>query len=392
MLRLTYRAARSKDSKKRGSYYIEGTDDRTGKRIHESLRTGDRDLAKRLFAKRVSEIATLRADGPMAIANFANAVKVYFERGRDGNSNEPYLSEMLPLIGDKRLCEITQADLDELAQKLRPKGSPATRKRAIYTPFIAAWNAAVRNEPPLAVRRNWQSPQPKRKAIDCPTDEYIARLTAACLETRRTGKRKNVTIGSWKPERDIAAVLFLTLTGCRSGEAQRLAVRDLDLENGRVLLRRTKNGKPRQVALAPALIAALRAQIAKLGEQYNSDTLPDALVFAFESRFGLPQMIRRARRRAGLAHYRPHEIGRHAFATRLLHNGASLLDVQKAGGWDAGRMVTEYYGHLAQEHVDQVVSGVDTSALLRPTPNPHPTSGESEKEPELPGKSTRRSA
>jgi hypothetical protein len=40
--------------------------------------------------------------------------------------------------------------------------------------------------------------------------------------------------------------------------------------------------------------------------------------------------------------------------------------VVRAGGLDDARMVTKFYGHLAQEHIDQVVSE------QKVTPNSHP--------------------
>jgi integrase len=210
----------------------------------------------------------------------------------------------------------------------------------------------------MANPRRWKSPKVPRHIVDAPDDEYIARLRDAALWQGK-GKR-NVRTGSMTPERDATAVLFLTLTGARSGEAQKVRIRDVRLESGRVLLRKTKNGKSRQVMMPPVLVAAIRALVETRRQQGASG---DDFLFGFKTRFGIPQMIRRTRKRAGLPHYRPHDIGRHAFATRLLYNGASLLDVQKAGGWDSARMVSDHYAHLSQEHVDKIVSGVNTDRL-----------------------------
>src|SRR5262245_9375531 len=79
-LRLTYRKTRAKGRRKTGSgsYYIEGTD-HTGQRVHLSLHTGDRDLAKREFAKHVAKSLEARAHGPKAVMNFADAYEVYRE-------------------------------------------------------------------------------------------------------------------------------------------------------------------------------------------------------------------------------------------------------------------------------------------------------------------------
>jgi integrase len=368
-LRLELRKTRSKGRYKTraGTYYIVGTD-HTGERVNLSLKTGDRVLAKRLFAEQVAATTRARIEGPMGVANFADAYELY--KARQGeNSNTLYLDEMLPLIGTKRLCELTQADLDALAETMRPTGSAATRKRHVYTPFCAAYNACVENEPPIAVPRRWRSPRVPKRTVDAPDDAYIAELIQSVRHHERRGKRSQVVTGSRNEARDIAAVLLITLTGCRTGEAAALQLRDVHLDAGRVLFRSTKgkDDNPRQVAMPAMLVEAMRAHIGQLNlghrEEHGSDAPGETLLFAFATRWGLPQMIGRVRRRAGLKHYRPHAIGRHAFATRLLHDGASLADVQKAGGWKKAQMVTDYYGHLSQEHVDKVVSEVDTTAL-----------------------------
>jgi integrase len=100
---------------------------------------------------------------------------------------------------------------------------------------------------------------------------------------------------------------------------------------------------------------------------------PDStLIFECETRWGIPQLFKRAQKRAGLDRRRPHEIGRHAFAKRILEAGESTLTVKDAGGWKTLRMVDEYYGHLARERTDQVVAGIDTRALQQSTPKSHP--------------------
>jgi site-specific recombinase XerD len=65
--------------------------------------------------------------------------------------------------------------------------------------------------------------------------------------------------------------------------------------------------------------------------------------------------MRRLQKRARLPHCRPHQLGRHAAATRLLNNGNSTVAVGDAIGSDSTRMIDQYYGHLARSHVDEVV-------------------------------------
>jgi hypothetical protein len=74
-----------------------------------------------------------------------------------------------------------------------------------------------------------------------------------------------------------------------------------------------------------------------------------------KTRWGIPQLMRRLQDRAKLAHWKPHAIGRRAAASRLLNTGKSTIVVRDAIGWDSTRMIDEYYGHLAQSHVDEIM-------------------------------------
>lgn len=369
-LRLTYRKSRAKGKRKTrpGTYYIEGTDHR-GQRVHESLKTGDRSLAKSEFAKFVAATTQERLHGAKGVCNFADAVQVYLgpedNPRKENNSNVPYLEEMISRIGTVKLCDITQATLDKLAKDMRGGRSPATRKRHVYSPFIAVWNAAAEHEPPLCDYKKWKSPKVPKRRGDCPDDGYIATLVHSIDLRSRAGRRNNVVVGSRKPERDKAVVLFITLTGARSGEAQKLTLRDLFLDRAYAVLR-VKGNKMRQVALTPELVEALRAQVAKLHEAHGGEAPPETLVFECATRWGIPQIMRRTQKRAHLPRYRPHQIGRHAFATRLLNAGENTMTVRDAGGWDSTRMIDQFYGHLAKSRTDGVVASQSL------TPNKHP--------------------
>jgi integrase-like protein len=356
-LRLVFRKSRSKGKRKTsaGSYYIVGTDHKGG-RVHESLKTSDRTLAKFEFAKAVTATTEERING--SVYNFADAVLTYLgpkeAPRKPGNSNEAYLNEMMLHVGHMSLRDFTQATLDKLAKDMRPGCLPSTLKRHVYSPFIAMWNACAENEPPLCDHKKWKSPQIEKKRGDCPDDGYIQTLKESIDLKRRAGKRNNVVVGSRKPERDKALLLFMTFTGARSGAAQKLDLRNLSLDRGYATVLE-KGKKVRQVKLTPETIEALRAQVAKLHEMHNGEAPPETLVFEVETRWGIPQLMKRLQKRARLPRWRPHAVGRHAAASRLLSTGKSTIEVRDAIGWDSTRMIDQYYGHLAQSHVDKVM-------------------------------------
>jgi len=52
-----------------------------------------------------------------------------------------------------------------------------------------------------------------------------------------------------------------------------------------------------------------------------------------------------------------HQIGRHAFAARLLKQGKTLKQLQEVGGWsvDSMTMIARVYGHLETGATDTAV-------------------------------------
>jgi hypothetical protein len=67
--------------------------------------------------------------------------------------------------------------------------------------------------------------------------------------------------------------------------------------------------------------------------------------------------------RVGLPVMTSHQIGRHAFAARLLRQRKTLKEVQEAGGWSVGSMpmLAATYAHLEMSAVEQAVLGADVA-------------------------------
>ena len=62
-------------------------------------------------------------------------------------------------------------------------------------------------------------------------------------------------------------VVFLVETGCRWSEAESLRAKQVDLKNGRMLLPKTKNGRPRTVPLTSRAQEVLRERVTGGGER-----------------------------------------------------------------------------------------------------------------------------
>jgi integrase len=84
-------------------------------------------------------------------------------------------------------------------------------------------------------------------------------------------------------------------------------------------------------------------------------------LFGYSSRYSLTRILQRSCKRAGVEYLSPHKAGRHTFAARLLRNGASLKELQQAGGWDDIGVVARNYAHIERSVVDARVRGVATT-------------------------------
>ena len=86
---------------------------------------------------------------------------------------------------------------------------------------------------------------------------------------------------------------------------------------------------------------------------------PEAKLFGYASRFSLTRIIKRGCKRAGIAYFSPHKVGRHTFAARFLADGNSLKALQEAGGW-RGLGAVVRYSHLERSKVQAAVASVTT--------------------------------
>jgi len=159
------------------------------------------------------------------------------------------------------------------------------------------------------------------------------------------------------PIRDRALLLLLFDSGCRVGELCATAVTDLDLVEGRILFRRTKNGQPRSVVIrvtnrrdgGPSLSALrnwLKVREARPGVQ--------AL---FTTREHLPLSTRRVReifaelgQSARVPNSHPHRT-RHSHATEFL--------AQRPG---AELQLRSRLGQLSREVLNDYISISDPTA------------------------------
>lgn len=80
--------------------------------------------------------------------------------------------------------------------------------------------------------------------------------------------------------------------------------------------------------------------------------------FKWSASPALCHALRKVCEAAGVPYMKPHSIGRHSFAARLLRDGQSLQLVALAGRWKSIAVVAANYGHMEKSHVHEVMRKV----------------------------------
>jgi integrase len=147
-----------------------------------------------------------------------------------------------------------------------------------------------------------------------------------------------------------ALCCFMFLTGARISEALNVLWEDVDLSEGKALIRQTKIGAERRAHLPAVLVAAIA--------NIQSNREPSEKVFKYSSLHTAKPQWRKVFKRAGIKPLTYHAC-RHGFATAMLHKGVDPITVAKLGGWKSAQHVFATYGHaMADETLaDRIVDG-----------------------------------
>ncbi|MFT1608785.1 tyrosine-type recombinase/integrase, partial [Enterobacter hormaechei] len=153
-----------------------------------------------------------------------------------------------PLLGDKKLAGMTEADILSYLYALDLK--PATRNRhlaLIKAVFTWAIRMGYTNRSPALYIKALPEVTSDRRAMD---DSQLQCWMEVC-ECWRNGK----------PDHEaLALLMFLALTGLRLGETRHLRLEDVDWSRKVITLRHTKNGKLRRVPVCDKAFVLLTEQ------------------------------------------------------------------------------------------------------------------------------------
>ena len=296
------------------------------------------------------------AQKDVTVQQAADRYLAWFREHRKGvaMAESAVRAHISPTLGDRRLTELTTADLrawlDRLATKaarlrsskaskklnLRPTAETNDEKRArrasanrILSVLKAILNRAFQDGL-VADDSAWRKVKPFAKVDEARirylTDAEATRLVNACPANLR---------------RLVRAAL---LTGTRWGELTSLKTADVNLSTGHLYIAESKSGRSRHVPLNPEGLEHFKALVTgKTG---------DELVLTREDGkpWGHNHHVRALQAACKVAKVKPavsfHEL-RHTYASHLAQAGVDLLTISKLLGHADTRITAKHYAHLA---------------------------------------------
>jgi integrase/recombinase XerD len=178
-------------------------------------------------------------------------------------------------------------------------------------------------------------------------------------------------MGALRTDRDRAMAQAMVLGGLRRCEVLGLRLGDLRLGEWRVLITEGKGGHQRLVPLSPTFFATVARY---LNHERPPDATSDSVFLSLKgshrgqplSTPGLDEIVRAARKRAGLSHGTCHEL-RHTCFTRLREAGMAIEAIQAQAG-HRSISSTRIYLHLGADWLAdeyrRAVEAIEAQALM----------------------------
>lgn len=292
-----------------------------GKRLRESLKTGDKKLAQQLHDMRKAELwreGVLKEKPKKTFKEACARWVIERSHKRSLPDDQLKIKFLLPKIGGVLLSELTR---DKIESVLPKEVAGATRNR--YRALIRAMLRAAEREwdwldraPVLRTEA-----EPKRRVA------YLTREQAEVLIT-------------CLPEKYRMPVRFALLTGLRRSNVFGLTWEAVDLDNSMVHVA-AEDAKAGQRILVP-LNKSAKALLESFPEPRKGRVWGDMdRVWA--------NTWTAACKRAGVPGFRFHDL-RHTWASWHAMAGTPLSVLQELGGWHSHEMV-QRYAHLSPEHL-----------------------------------------
>lgn len=247
---------------------------------------------------------------------------------------------------DKPIAEISHHDVRDFLNQFDDL-SPKTVAN-YHAALSALWSFLIREELTTDhIVRRVPRPRFQKKEIAPFSERDLKLLLSSLSQSKRYRRVKDVyatkhTIPNQVRNRTI--ILMLLDTGMRVSELLDLQIKDVDLHNRELIIRKGKGGKGRVVPFSADTSKQIwkylngkeRVQRGKLDHLITSSKTGGQM-----GRSGVLQLLRRIGERAGVEPCYPHRF-RHTFAIMYLRNGGDIFTLQKILGHADLSMVRRY--------------------------------------------------
>ncbi len=291
--------------------------------------TRQRWVAGELAAMRVPRLGQLEHPAPaLTLAEAAERWRTSRVDVTDGTAvgHRVQLNRVLPLLGSRRVDDITPADVAELVTTLHADGRKRETIRKSLTALAQVLDFAGIKDNPGRDRVQVRLPREERQEPTPPTADQIEAVLPLM------------------PRHHALAVLVLDATGMRVGELEEkgLLCGDLDEPNTRWRIRPAveKGRRGRWISLPPDLFAAV---IATLPPREDRD--PDQPVFPGLTQERLRTAIARACKASGTPTWSPHDL-RHRRISLWHRKGETWALIGARVGQGSLSVTADTYTHV----------------------------------------------
>lgn len=268
---------------------------------------------------------------------------------RNGSMHRVCLPWWKEKIGDLKLADVTPAVIAEYRGKLTRETYTRANPKAKRTSLAEGATAKTYTRSNSSVNRylaclshvftvarkewHWIAHNPF---------DGVAKLREAKGRTRYlTDDERSKLLTATAGDVTLHCLVVLALsTAARAGELLRLTWRDVDLKEGRLLFRVTKNAEPRAVWLHGEGLRLLKVR-EKVRAADVQSVFPGS---SNKGEYDYKKPFAAALEAAGILDFRFHDL-RHSAATYLAMQGASEQQLRAIGGWKSG--IVSRYVHIA---------------------------------------------
>jgi integrase len=260
---------------------------------------------------------------------------------------------VLPVLGRRKVADLTRADLAKLHHSLRDTPTEANRTLSLLSKMLSlAERWGLRPDASNPCRHVEKYRERKRERFL--SGDELRRLGDVLAQTDHEGAEMSSAV---------IALRLLLLTGARRSEVLTLRWAEVDLERGCLRLADSKTGAKVIPLAAPAL--EVLASAPRLdGNPYVCCGLRPG-----EHLIGLQKIWERVRRRAGLENVRLHDL-RHSFASIGVAAGMGLPILGSILG-HSSPATTARYAHMSDDPrhaaVEQIAGQIAAALNGRPT-------------------------